>query len=249
MDWRPFIDECLSALHPSPLPEAPCLHAYAHSKLQAAQRLTEAYSEHFVPAGIGRAGVALRAAGLRLNDEWATAENLYSRAFGGHLTQARRSHHHALSLDAARFEMDVLERDRQLARRLEHVSGELRDSVDAIFDALEAEMQVDELGILMHNIIVFHLSVAAEVYHQVATLHLVAGSVKARERTERTVRKVCEFAEIKLGEFRRKLRTMARECGEDEAGDVDSETLSDEATDEDGPHSDIESVEGESAGG
>jgi hypothetical protein len=34
MDWRPFIDECLSALHPSPLPDAPCLHAYAHSKLQ-----------------------------------------------------------------------------------------------------------------------------------------------------------------------------------------------------------------------
>ncbi len=92
----------------------------------------------------------------------------------------------------------------------------------------------------------FHLSVAAEVYHQVATLHLVAGSVKARERTERTVRKVCEFAEIKLGEFRRKLRAMARECGASEVDEAESEVLSDEATDEDGPHSDIESVEGES---
>lgn len=96
--------------------------------------------------------MALRAAGLRLNDEWATAENLYSRAFDGHLSQARRSHHHALSLDVSRFEMDMLERDRQLARRLEHISGELRDSVDAIFDALEGEMEVDQLGDLMHNV-------------------------------------------------------------------------------------------------
>lgn len=38
MDWRPFIDESLSALHPSPLPDAPCLHAYAHSKLQVRAR-------------------------------------------------------------------------------------------------------------------------------------------------------------------------------------------------------------------
>ncbi|GMK55386.1 hypothetical protein CspeluHIS016_0204420 [Cutaneotrichosporon spelunceum] len=249
MDWRPLIDECLSALHRSPLPDAPCLHAYAHSKLQAAQRLTDAYSEHFVPAGIGRAGVALRAASLRLNDEWATAENQYSRAFDGHLTQARRSHHHALSLDTARFEMDVLERDRQLARRLQHISGELRDSVDAIFDALEAEMDVDELSILMHNIIVFHLSVAAEVYHQVSTLHLVAGSVRARERTERTVRKVCEFAEIKLGEFRHQLRVMAGENSAIESDQAEGEMLSDEATDEVGPPSDLQSVEGKSMGG
>lgn len=48
--------------------------------------------------------------------------------------------------------MDVLERDRQLARRLEHISGELRDSVDATFEALEAEMEVDQLGSLMHNV-------------------------------------------------------------------------------------------------
>lgn len=107
------------------------------------------------------------------------------------------------------------------------------------------------------QVIVFHLSVAAEVYHQVATLHLIAGSQKARERTERTVRKVCEFAEIKLGEYRGVLRRMARECESGEDGEVGSdaesesgEVLSDEATDEDDvAHSDIESVEGESSGG
>lgn len=117
----------------------------------------------------------------------------------------------------------------------------------------------------------FHLSVAAEVYHQVATLHLVAGSQKARERTERTVRKVCEFAEIKLGEYRRILRRMERDgviVSENGSGpeggsgsesfseveeDGDSKAVSDEATDEDEDVdslalSEIESIEGESVG-
>lgn len=95
------------------------------------------------------------------------------------------------------------------------------------------------------------------MYHQVATLHLVAESEKARERTERTVRKVCEFAEIKLGEYRRVLRRMTRDWdaegpeSESDVDDADSQSRLDEATDEDedAAASDVTSIETESSGG